>query len=298
MNPEHDLLSPKGGDAQNADGAGATGEGKVQKPTELSTSRRSIGRGGFGSVTVMPCGTRIVKTAREGGSPHNHKFSMRTILREASVYLYLPPHERLLPFYGSTATPESVSITLGYCKKGNLYDHLEKNPDTKLMWRMLWCVDATQGLAHLHRHGVLHCDLRPDNLLIGDDDRLRIIDFGGSSIDGETNLAAEAEGYFLPRPAPWPCTPDTDRFALGSTFYHILTGHRPHQDRAPQDDITASFERGEYPADADDLLIRDIIYKCWKCEYKHTVDVFYELVPFMDQFRDEAIKDAAEKEAA
>lgn len=210
---------------------------------------------------------------------------MRTILRECSVYIHLPPHHRLLPFYDCSASPTSASITLGYCQNGNLYDYLESHPEATLCQRMLWCIQAAEGLAYLHRHKVLHCDLRPDNLLVADDLSLRIIDFGGSAIDGDIPLAAEAEGYFLPRPPPWPCTKDTDIFALGSTFYHILTGHRPHQDRAPQDDITASFERKEYPADIHDLLIGDIILKCWKSEYRFAVDVFNELVPLMDQFR-------------
>ncbi|CAK7219355.1 hypothetical protein SCUCBS95973_003794 [Sporothrix curviconia] len=189
---------------------------------------------------------------------------MRTILRETSVYIHLPPHRRLLPFYGCSASPTSASITLGYCKNGNLYDYLEAHPEATLCQR--------------------------------DDLSLRIIDFGGSAIDGDIPLAAEAEGYFLPHPPPWECTKDTDIFALGSTFYHILTGHRPHQDRAPQDDITASFERKEYAADLQDLLISDIILRCWKSEHRYAVDVMNELIPLMDQFRPEAKQDDEKNE--
>ncbi|EPE05528.1 serine threonine protein kinase [Ophiostoma piceae UAMH 11346] len=267
----------------------ATISESIGQPQAIPTRRRkSIGRGAFGSVVVQPCGTRVIKTARKGSSPRNHKTHMRTILRECSVYIHLPTHQRLLPFYDCAATPVSASITLGYCKNGNLYDYLEAHPEATLCQRTIWCIEATEGLAHLHRHKVIHCDLRPDNFLVDDDLRLRIIDFGGSAIDDDIPLAAEAEGYFLPRPPPWACNTATDLFALGSTLYHIVTGHRPHQDRAPQDDITASFERKEYPDDVHTLLIGAVVLKCWKSEYKYAADVYYELVPLMDRFRAEA----------
>jgi hypothetical protein len=78
----------------------------------------------MGSVMISLCGTKITKTARAAYSEIIHKQNMRNILRECDVYMHLPPHPRLLPFYSFTATPTSTSITLGYLKNDNLQDYL------------------------------------------------------------------------------------------------------------------------------------------------------------------------------
>lgn len=219
---------------------------------------------------------------------------MRNVLRECDVYMHLPPHPRLVPFHSFTATPASASITLGYRKNGNLQDYLVEHPDQTLLRRMLWCVEATEGLAHLHRHGVVHCDLRPDNFLVDDDRKLCIIDFGGSHLTGDKPLVAEADGYFMPRGPDWATSPTTDRFALGSCFYYIMTGHAPHHDLADKDAITPAFARKEYPKDVHGLLIADVILKCWQGEFERTVDVYYDLAKFGDQFRPEVKVKSAE----
>ncbi|KAL1851762.1 hypothetical protein VTK73DRAFT_9333 [Phialemonium thermophilum] len=257
-----------------------------EKATEHTTKKQPVlvGCGSVGSIELSPCGTRVIKTARPGSSKRSHKFNMRAILREWDVYLRIPPHPRILQFYSLAATPTSASITLEYKKNGNLRDYLARHPDQTLLQRMQWCVQATEGLYVLHRSKVVHSDLRPDNLLVADDLTLCIIDFSGSAVEGAQSLVAESRGYFLPR-ADWETTPDTDRFALGSCFYHIMTGRDPYHDVADPDQIDAEFARGAYPADVHDLLIGSVIIKCWRCEYASTLDVYHDLCQFQDRFQ-------------
>lgn len=85
----------------------------------------------------------------------------------------------------------------------------------------------------LHRRQILHRDIKPDNLLLGDDGELRILDFGlaycpGLSAD-PAHLLPGTPGYIAPEAftGAQP-SPQQDLYAVGVSLYYLLTGHYPH----------------------------------------------------------------------
>jgi len=90
---------------------------------------------------------------------------------------------------------------------------------------------VAEGLAHAHRHGLLHRDLKPDNILIGSDGRARIADLGlAIPVDDAELLAAEhrKQGtpfYLSPEQARGEeIDAKSDLYSLGATLYHCLAG--------------------------------------------------------------------------
>ncbi|PUA46210.1 protein kinase [Pseudomonas protegens] len=85
----------------------------------------------------------------------------------------------------------------------------------------------------LHRRQILHRDIKPDNLLLGDDGELRILDFGlaycpGLSAD-PAHLLPGTPGYIAPEAFTGePPSPQQDLYAVGVSLYYLLTGHYPH----------------------------------------------------------------------
>ncbi|MBP5076018.1 bifunctional protein-serine/threonine kinase/phosphatase [Pseudomonas chlororaphis] len=85
----------------------------------------------------------------------------------------------------------------------------------------------------LHRRQILHRDIKPDNLLLGDDGELRLLDFGLAYCPGlsedQAHLLPGTPSYIAPEAfsgvAP---TPRQDLYAVGVTLYHLLTGHFPY----------------------------------------------------------------------
>ncbi|WP_249672959.1 bifunctional protein-serine/threonine kinase/phosphatase [Pseudomonas abieticivorans] len=90
-----------------------------------------------------------------------------------------------------------------------------------------------RALGMLHRRNILHRDIKPHNLLLGDDQELRVLDFGlawcpGLSADPPNELPG-TPSYLAPEAfagaAP---SPQQDLYAAGVTLYHLLTGHYPY----------------------------------------------------------------------
>src|SRR5262245_49428539 len=87
--------------------------------------------------------------------------------------------------------------------------------------------DVAAGIATLHDHGVLHRDIHPGNVVVGDDGRGVLIDFGSSRPDDghDTRTVAGAIGFIAPETANGTATGASDRWGLGMVTVFALLGH-------------------------------------------------------------------------
>lgn len=97
--------------------------------------------------------------------------------------------------------------------------------DVLLVFRMV----AT-GLSAMHQHGIVHCDIKPNNILIHKSGAIKIIDLGQSCRIGTIKQRIQGTpDYIAPEQVKRkPLGPKTDIFNLGATMYWALTGkHAP-----------------------------------------------------------------------
>ena len=95
-----------------------------------------------------------------------------------------------------------------------------------------YLVQALKGLERLHFAGIVHRDIKPFNLMLTSDDRIKIIDFGLSRVRGEEKMAIPgmqvgSPYYAAPEQEKNPKQADgrADLFSLGVMGYRMLTGH-------------------------------------------------------------------------
>jgi serine/threonine protein phosphatase PrpC len=127
-------------------------------------------------------------------------------------------------------------------------------------------IEIAKALGRLHRHGVVHRDIKPGNLHLGDDGRWRVLDLGvalsGREGAAQRELHAGTPSYIDPE--QWegaPAHAGSDLFALGVTLYQWLGGHLPYGEIEPyqvaryrRDPVALSRLRPEVPVWLDHLV--------------------------------------------
>src|SRR3954471_23365777 len=104
-------------------------------------------------------------------------------------------------------------------------------------WSCAVMLGALHGLEHAHRQGVLHRDVKPENLLFGDESHVKVADFGIAKVVGAQGARLTATAAAIGTPAymapeqvsrtAGPLSSATDVWAAGAVLYELLAGKPP-----------------------------------------------------------------------
>lgn len=157
-----------------------------------------------------------------------------------------------------------------------------------------------EAVAFAHGKGVVHCDLKPDNILVDDDGRVTVTDFGlAVRIDEMDDLALRPSwapgtiGYAAPEilTSRQDASPSVDIYSLGAVLYRLLTGQPPHQASGWLDSLVATVEAEPQPATARNpsapaelsAICDRCLAKAPECRFSSAAEIVAELGAFIDR---------------
>jgi serine/threonine-protein kinase len=148
-----------------------------------------------------------------------------------------------------------------------------------------------KGLAAVHACGLLHRDIKPGNIILGDDGRPRLVDFGLVAALGSDALATLSGTYPYMAPEQARCEVEridgrTDLFGLGAVFYELLCGLPPYRGGSRQTVLDAARAGDVTPVrERNPRVPRAVGEMCMRCLAKDPAGRFASAVWLADAVR-------------
>ena len=144
-------------------------------------------------------------------------------------------------------------IVMELVSGGSLADRLAEEGAQPPGRALAWLEDAAQALDAAHELGIVHRDVKPGNLLLDGEGRVKVADFGIATAAGLDSLTQAGTvlgtaGYLAPEQARGErTTAASDRYALGVVAYELLSGRRPFERESPTAEATAHAHEAPPP---------------------------------------------------
>jgi serine/threonine protein kinase len=157
----------------------------------------------------------------------------KRFLREARLAARLA-HRNVVQVYDSGEADGRPYIVMEYVEGETLADLLSRRGRLPSAETVELALEVCSGLEHAHAKGLVHRDVKPQNLLIGADGTVKIVDFGiARSAHGtrltEAGTVLGTAAYLAPEQATGEeVTPAADVYALGVVLYEMLAGRTPY----------------------------------------------------------------------
>lgn len=188
---------------------------------------------------------------------------------EIQSFLRLP-NANFMPFLSGGSLQQRLEANQHLDDRHNFVSVLKLEPMETVE---RWAAELSGAVAWLESLGLVHGDLRPENLLLDAEDHLKLVDFDCVDKIGKKSLG---------NPPPWARVlgseagaqsgsfgingPQTEQFAIGSLLYAMSRGHEPYAELEPGPHIVDMLQDMKFP-DLGHGRLDVIIDKCWKGLY-------------------------------
>jgi serine/threonine-protein kinase len=194
---------------------------------------RKLGTGGMASVYLaedQELGRRVAIKLLDERHAQDDQFVER-FRREAESAAGLS-HPNVVSIYDRGEAEGTYYIAMEYLEGQTLKELLVSRGPTPVRVAIDYTRQILSALDFAHRHGVVHRDIKPHNIVVAPDGRLKVTDFGiarsGSSQMTEAGSIIGTAQYLSPEQAQGkPVHPSSDLYSVGVVLYEMLTGTVP-----------------------------------------------------------------------
>lgn len=180
-------------------------------------------------------------------------------------------HKNVVQFIGACTRPPNLCIVTEYMPRGSLYDYLHKQKGTfKLPSLLKVAIDVSKGMNYLHKNKILHRDLKAANLLMDENEVVKVADFGVARVQDQSGvMTAETGTYRWMAPEVIehkPYNHKADIFSFGVVLWELLTGKLPYDHLSPLQAAVGVVQQGLRPTIPTHThpKLAELIERCWQ----------------------------------
>lgn len=234
-----------------------------------------------------------VKIIRQPDGDENEDLALRLekqFNREVGILSHLH-HRNIVELVAACRRPPVFCVITEYLSGGSLRSFLHKREPGSVSLKEFVSIalDIARGMEYLHSQGVIHRDLKSENLLFTADMCLKVVDFGIACEEINCDYLNEDRGTYR-----WmapevinhkPHNRKADVYSFGIVLWEIITGRVPYEDITPVQAAFAVVHKNARPTFPEHcpLAIRKLIEKCWVQNPEKRPE-FWEIVSILEQF--------------
>ncbi|EAY75804.1 hypothetical protein OsI_03719 [Oryza sativa Indica Group] len=201
-------------------------------------------------------------------------------------------HPNVIKLIGACSSPPVFCVITEFLSGGSLRTFLHKQEHKSLPLEKIISIglDIANGIGYIHSQGVVHRDVKPENIIFDSEFCAKIVDFGISCEEAECDPLANDTGTFR-----WmapemmkhkPYGRKVDVYSFGLILWEMFTGSVPYEDLNPFQAAFAVFDKNERPVipSSCPAPLRLLIEQCWASQPDKRPE-FWQIVQILDKFK-------------
>ncbi|KAJ0964035.1 hypothetical protein J5N97_029157 [Dioscorea zingiberensis] len=180
-------------------------------------------------------------------------------------------HRNVVQFIGACTRPPSLCIVTEFMSGGSIYDFLHKQKGVfKLPALLRVAIDVSKGMNYLHQNNIIHRDLKAANLLMDENEVVKVADFGVARVKAQSGvMTAETGTYRWMAPEVIEHKPydhKADVFSFAIVLWELLTGKLPYEFITPLQAAVGVVQKGLRPSIPKHThpKLTELLKKCWQ----------------------------------
>ncbi|KAK6946478.1 Serine-threonine/tyrosine-protein kinase, catalytic domain [Dillenia turbinata] len=211
-------------------------------------------------------------------------------------------HKNVVQFMGACTKPPSLCIVTEFMSGGSVYDYLHKQRGAfKLPSLLRVAIDVSKGMNYLHQNNIIHRDLKTANLLMDENEVVKVADFGVARVKSQSGvMTAETGTYRWMAPEVIEHKPydhKADVFSFGVVLWELLTGKLPYEYLTPLQAAVGVVQKGLRPTIPKHThpKLAELLERCWMQDPNLRPD-FSEIIEILKHIAKEVGDDGERKE--
>ncbi|CAN0878810.1 Serine/threonine-protein kinase STY46 [Linum grandiflorum] len=206
-------------------------------------------------------------------------------------------HKNVVQFIGACTKPPSLCIVTEFMSGGSVYDYLHKHKGVfKLPSLLKVAIDVSKGMNYLHQNNIVHRDLKAANLLMDENDVVKVADFGVARVKTQSGvMTAETGTYRWMAPEVIEHKPydhKADIFSFAIVLWELLTGKLPYEYLTPLQAAVGVVQKSLRPTIPKHTSpkLAELLERCWQQDPSVRPD-FSEIIEVLQNIAKEVGED-------